>query len=279
MARVNSEKPMSKNSAGVVPTARRIALLAAWLAALLPGLAADPANPPAAEPYDYAEPKLLTGTLYEIGSQRKIILYTFRRTAIRSGSTVDVQRQFFGTNGSVAAEEHAVYESGQLVNFQMKEHQAGISGAVVMTPHPKRHDRQQIIISFSRGPEPPQGEPENLQPDTLVDDTLYPFMLGHWDELLRGESVKFRFVSIERRTTFNFRLVNVGTAVADGRPVVLIKMEPTNPFVATFVDSLLFTVEQDGARRILSYTGRTTPRVKKGKSWKYLDAETVFDWK
>jgi len=28
---------------------------------------------------------------------------------------------------------------------------------------------------------------------------------------------------------------------------------------------------------MLSYIGRTTPRVKKGDSWKYLDAETVFD--
>jgi hypothetical protein len=40
----------------------------------------------------------------------------------------------------------------------------------------------------------------------------------------------------------------------------------------------MFTVEKDGAHRILSYIGRTTPRVQKGKAWKYLDAETVFDW-
>jgi hypothetical protein len=61
--------------------------------------------------------------------------------------------------------------------------------------------------------------------------------------------------------------------------VELIKMEPVSRLVAHLVNPLVFTVEKDSPHRVLSYIGRTTPRMKKGKSWKYLDAETVFDWK
>jgi hypothetical protein len=45
------------------------------------------------------------------------------------------------------------------------------------------------------------------------------------------------------------------------------------------IDPLYFSLEKDAPHRMLEYTGRTTPRVKKGKAWKYLDADTVFDWK
>ena len=259
-------------------TACRVGLLAAWLAGIPAGLAADTTNAPAAEPYDFASPALFTGTLYALGSGRKEILYTFRRTATRSGATVKVERQFLGTNGTVAAVENVVYESGRLVSFEMQEFQAQVSGAVQIAPDPEHPARQKILISYGHGLTPPKGSAENLLPDTLFDDTLYPFMMAHWDDLMRGDAVKFHFISLEWERTFVFRLVKTAETVQDGRTLEQITMEPVNLFVSHLVDPLVFVVEKDGAHRILSYTGRTTPRVKKGKAWKYLDAETVFDW-
>jgi hypothetical protein len=268
--------PMRKHH--FVSTARRVGLLAAWLCAIPAGFAADTTNAPSSGPYDFASPGLFTGTLYAIGSERKEVIFTFRRTATRSGSTVNVQRQFHGTNGSVIAEEDVVYDSGKLVSFQMQEFQAQVSGAIRIAPDPKDPARQKLIISYGRGLTPPKGDTQILPPDTVIDDTLYPFMLAHWDDLMRGDAVKFHFVSLEHERTFEFRLLKTGESVQSGRTVEQIKMEPVNIFVAHLIDPLIFSVEKDGARRILSYTGRTTPRIKKGKAWKYLDAETVFDW-
>jgi hypothetical protein len=259
-------------------TALRVALLAAALSASPAGFAAGTGNPPSAEPYDFAAPQLLTGKLYTIGSGRKEVLYTFRRTATRSGSTVSVQRQFLGTNGVVVAVENVVYESGRLVSFQMQEFQAQVSGAVQIVPDPENPARQKLVIGYGRGLTPPKGEAAKLPPDTLFDDTLYPFMIAHWDDLMRGDSVKFRFISLEWKRTFAFRFVKTAELVQDGRTVEQIKMEPVSVVVSHLVDPLVFNVEKDGAHHILSYIGRTTPRVKKGKAWKYLDAETVFDW-
>jgi hypothetical protein len=265
--------------ADLILTVRRLMLLALWLSAIPTALADGTAPPATPEAYDYAKPALFTGTLYEIGSDRKKVLYTFQRTATRSGSTVHVKRQFLDTNGAVAAVENALYESNQLVSFEMQEFQARVSGAIRIAPDPKKPARQQILISYGHGLNPPKGDAQELQPDTLVDDTLYPFLLAHWDNLMRGDAVKFRFVSLEWERTFMFRFVKTAESERNGRTVELIKMEPVSRLVAHLVNPLIFTVEKDGPHHILSYTGRTTPRIQKGKSWKYLDAETVFDWK
>jgi hypothetical protein len=269
---------MKTFSVSIIPTACRVVPVLLWLSIILAGLAADAASPASLESFDYAEPKLFTGTLYEIGSGQKKVLYTFRRTATRSNSTVHVEREFLGTNGSVAAVEKVVYESGRLVSFQMQEFQAQVSGAVQVAPDPKNPQQQQFFIGYAKSLNPPKGDAQKLQPDTLTDDTIYPFMMVHWDDLMRGGAVKFRFISLEWKRTFMFRFVKTGESVWNGRTVEQIRMEPPGLIVARLVNPLIFTVEKDSPHRILSYTGRTTPRVKKGKTWKYLDAETVFDW-
>jgi len=242
------------------------------------GVAADAARPAAPAPFDFSEPRLLTGTLFEIGSGQKKILFTFRRTASRTNDTVSVERKFLCPDGSVAAAENITYASGQLVSFQMREFQSGVSGGILVEPDPKKPARQKLFISYTRGLDPPKGDAQNLPADTVIADSLYPYMLAHWDDLMRGVSVKFRFVSMEKETTYMFRLVKAGETQRDGHALVQLEMEPTNLLVSQFVDPLVFTVEKGGQHRVLSYIGRTTPRVKKGKAWKYLDAETVFDW-
>ena len=142
---------MRKYFASLISAASRIVLLLAWLAAIPAGFAAGTTNAPSDERFDFASPKLLTGTLYAIGSVRKEILFTFRRTATQSGATVNVQRQFFGINGAVAAEEDVTYESGQLVSFQMQEFQAQVSGGIQIMPDLKDSARQKLIISYGRG--------------------------------------------------------------------------------------------------------------------------------
>jgi hypothetical protein len=252
-----------------------MALLLAWQMFSGSGLAADPSDIAAA--LDVANPARVTGTLYEIGSNRHKVLYHFVRTAHRTGSTVRVQRQFTTPDGTVAAAETVLYKSNRLVAYEMKEFQANLSGSIWIEPDPAKNGQSNILIGYGKSLAPPRGDPQPLKPDTLIDDDLYPFMLVHWDELMRGESVKFRFVSIEWKRTFNFRLGKTGESVVDGHLCEQITMNPSGLLLAQLVNPLVFTVEKTAPHMLLSYIGRTTPRVKKGDEWKYLDAETVFD--
>ncbi len=270
---------MKIHSAGCAFIAGRVVLVALWLSVVPMGRAGGTSDPAASEAYNYAEPKLLTGTLYAVGSNRKTILYTFRRIATRSGSIVHVERQFFRTNGVLAAVDKVTYKSNQVVAYRMQDFQARVSGTVWVAPDPEDPARQQIFISYGPGLLPPPGKAQNLPSDIVYDDTVYPFMMDHWDALMRGDTVKFHFISFEWERTFMFQFVKTGESVQRDRPVVQITMQPTSMLLAPFVDPLIFTVEKAGPHRILSYIGRTTPRIQKGDSWKYLDADTVFDWK
>jgi len=255
-----------------------IAFVALWLFLIPADRAADAALPAPSATYDYAKPALLTGTLYVIGSERKSVLYTFRRTATRSGDRVHVNRKFLCTNGEVAAVEKVLYESNQLVSYEMQDFQAHVSGAIHIEPDPDQPSRQIIFISHAHGLNPPKGRARTLQPDTVTDDTLYPFMIAHWDGLMRDKAATFHFVSLDWERTFEFELVKTGESVLNGQPVVQLTIKPTSLFIAALVKPLLFTVQQNAPHLILSYIGRTTPRIQKGKSWKYLDAETVFHY-
>ena len=255
-----------------------MALIALWLSLLPAGLAGDAVRPAGIAGFDYAEPKLLTGTLYEIGSHQKKVLYTFRRTAVQSGAVVHVERQFFRTNGIMAAVDKVVYKSNRLESYRMQDFQARVSGAVRVAPDPKNPARQQIFISYGPGLVPPIGNAQNLPFDIVYDDTVYPFILAHWDALMRGDIVKFHFISFEWERTFTFQFAKTGEFVQHNQPVAQITMQPVSVLIAPFVDPLIFTVEKASPHRVLSYNGRTTPRIQKGDTWKYLDAETVFNY-
>lgn len=237
-------------------------------------------NAAAAEPFDYAQPALLTGIVYEAGSGHKKVLFKFQRVATRSGSTVHVERKFLLPDGAAAATENIVYESGQMVSCEMKELQADLWGSILIKGDSHKPARQKIIISHGRGGDTKKpGTSDDLSRDTLIDDTIYPFIVAHWDDLMRDGSVKFRFVSLEWEKTFGFKLSKSDESFRDRTQVVTIKMESTNLLVARFMNPVYFTLEKNDPHRIVEYLGRTTPRVKNGKSWKYLDADTVFDWK
>ena len=149
---------MNKYSAGGALIARRVVLVALWLSVVPAGRAGDATPPAASEAYNYAEPKLLTGTLYAVGSHRKTILYTFRRIATRSGAIVHVERQFFGTNGVLAAVDKVTYESNQVVTYGMQDFQARVSGAIWVEPDPENPARQDIFISYGPGLHSPTGQ-------------------------------------------------------------------------------------------------------------------------
>lgn len=93
-----------------------------------------------------------------------------------------------------------------------------------------------------------------------------------------GSPVKFCFAVIARAETVGFKLLKESETTWRGKPVVLVKMEPTSWIIAKIVDPLVFTVEKGGRHRVLQCLGRTTPRIRQGRTWVYLDALSVFDW-
>jgi len=238
----------------------------------LPLLAAGIAAP------DYEQPKLLTGTIYETISGTNKVLYTFKRSATRSNSTVYVLRDFFNPDGSIAAREEAVFERGQLVSFQLDERQTGERGSARVAADPKSSAKQRLSFDWMANDGKKKTDHETLQQNTLVGDMIPYFIASHWNELARGAEVNFRFVAQSRLETVGFKLVKESELVWRGQPAVRLRMEASNLIIAQLVDPLFFIVEKNGEHRVLEYIGRTTPKMRDGNKWKDLDARTIYDW-
>jgi hypothetical protein len=226
---------------------------------------------------DYLPPKLLTGSIYDKPGGR--LLFTFRRTAAQTGDVVSVLREFQNPDGSIAAQERVRYERGRLVRFELDERQIGATGSALVEPLPNQRQRIQFqYTTRSSRADRPKQEIETIREEVLISDMLPGFMADRWDELVRGEVVKFRYIVVPRLETIAFKLKRESTAELHGKKVVRIRMEPASRLIAQFLDPLIFTVEADPPRRIVQYSGRTTPRIRSGQSWKDLDALTVFNW-
>ena len=250
----------------------------AWmLAALLPCWRLSAADGDVKNVLDLAGPAQISGTIYKLGSDRKVVLFRFLRTAKPSGAGIRVQREFWTPQGRLAAREDVQYESNCLVFCRMQEFQAKVSGLVTIQPDSKHPGLSTLRIGYAKTLTPPVGEPQLMKPDTLIDDEVYPFILAHWNDLMQGVAVRFRFIALEWRRSFNFQLVNTGLVSLHGRQCVQITMKPSGFLLQQLVKPLVFTLDMSPPHAIQSYTGRTMPRVCVNGTWKYLDAETVFD--
>ena len=241
---------------------------------------ADPTNTNGAT-LKYEEPKLLTGTIYAKDSGRQQMLFKFKRVATRSGSRVNVLREYTYPDGKPAARERVVYDGDDLVSYALDELQIGAAGTVKVRRDPGNPARSALLFEYTKdlaSGGKPKTSTEALRNDTLTSDMVAPFLRSHWAELSNGEKVKCRYVVVPRRETVGFTFVKESETTSQGGAVVIIRMEPTSPIIARLVDPVFFTLEKDGQHRVLHYVGRVTPKAKAGNKWDDLDATVVFEW-
>jgi hypothetical protein len=228
---------------------------------------------------DYAPPKLLPGTIYEMSSGTNKVLFTYKRTSMTSNSTVRVLCDSFYPSGALAARETIVYERGKLASIELEEKQTGAHGTAAVAIDPKKPAKPRLVFDWVTGPgAKKKTDSEALQPDTLVGDMIPYFIVEHWNELTRGQAVPFRFIAQDRLETVGFKLVKEGDVTWRGKSALRLRMEASSFIIAKLVDPLFFIVEKDGTHRVLEYDGRTTPKKRDGEKWKDLDARTIYHW-
>ena len=228
--------------------------------------AADPA-------IDYLEPKVLKGTIYADASLKQV-LFTFRRMATNSGSTINVLREFNSPDGKLAARERVVYENGQLKSFQLEELQTGAKGSAIVQ---SGAGDAKMNFNFTQGATRKTGS-EKFVNEMLISDMVGPYIAAHWDALAKGTVVKCRLVSVSRAETVGFKFFKETDATWQGKPVMIVTMQPSSIIIARLVDPLHFVIEKNAPHRVFQYTGRTTPSIRRNGKWDDLDAVTVFDW-
>ena len=240
-----------------------------FIALLLLGLRVRAADPG----IDYLEPKILIGKIYADAGLKQM-LFTFRRTATNDGPAIRVLREFNLPNGTLAARERVVYERGRLKSFLLEELQTGAKGSAVVQ---SGAGEAKMNFNYTEGTIRKNGS-EKFLDEILVSDMVGPFIAAHWDALTKGAVVKCRLVSVSRAETVGFKFFKESETTWHDKPVMVVKMEPSSILIAQLVAPLHFIIEKDGRHRVLQYTGRTTPSIRRDGKWDELDAVTVFDW-
>ena len=265
----------------------RSALLPGWLAVVLAaecqlqGARCGEIQAPDGEALKYEQRTNLTGSIYLQGREGQQPLFKFKRRASRSGSTLNVVRDFTYPDGKSAARERVVYEGDNLVLFELVELQIGARGSANIHLSPGDPAKGRIEFAYATGTGPsdhPKVRSEPLQANTLINDMVGPFLAAHWDALAQGQKVKCRYIVVPRRETVGFEFVKQSESTWHGKEVMIVKMEPASLIIAALVEPLFFTLEKASPHRVLQYVGRTTPKLNVGGKWKDLDAVTVFDW-
>jgi hypothetical protein len=232
---------------------------------------------PVAPRLKYEAPALLTASICDATGTN--VLFKFNRTATRNGTNLNVLREFTAPDGKLAARETIVYSGDKLVSYALDELQIGASGAAKVLRDPKNSASEKAEFSYQVAAGKLEKSTESLRADTLTGDMVGPFLADHWAELIKGREVKCRYLVVPRKETVGFTFARHEETTWQGKPVVVIRMAPSSMVIGLIVDPLFFTLEKNGAHRVLQYTGRTTPKLKSKSGWKDLDAVTVFDWK
>jgi hypothetical protein len=216
---------------------------------------------------------VLLGKIYQKDSHLQHLLFNFRRTASRSGNETNATRTYTYPNGRTAAIEKATYQDGRLISYRLLEKQIHAHGQAEIHGSAWR-GKGQISFRYVKDGETLTNI-EDLEAGTVVNDTIVPYMLAHWDELMPGKEVYARYIVVPHTETVGFNLVKSGEATWKREPAVIIEMVPASFFVRLVVDPMYFTVEKD-SHRVVKYEGLVTPKIKEDGEWENLDAVMVL---
>src|ERR1041385_6611391 len=101
-------------------------------------------------PLKYEKPRVLTGRIYAKGAEGKNFLFSFSRSATRSGMTLNVLREYKYPDGKLAARERVIYEGDNLLSYELEELQTGARGRAVIQRDPKASAKSRIEFEYSK---------------------------------------------------------------------------------------------------------------------------------
>ena len=232
---------------------------------------------PQGDPARFDPPAVLTATIYTMDTGKP--LFKFKRTTTQTGTTVRVLREYTSLDGKVAARERVEYRDGLATRYDLEELQTGAEGTIVFDRRANDPDNGQMEFRYSATPHASNSSrTEPLRPDTLLNETVGPFLADHFDQLAQGEKVACRCAVITHRQTVGFSLKKESEGRWHEKDVITVRMEPSSFLISALVSPLHLVIEKAATHRVLEYRGRTTPKTGRPGHWSDLDAVTVFDW-
>ncbi len=197
-------------------------------------------------------------------------LFSYERIEIKEANTLKVVTKFKELDGKTNCEETLSYENNELKKYVYNQVAVGDLGEAEFR-------EGKIFYHFHSGTTD-KTDHEDLEPNTLVSDMIESFLQKNWDLLEKEETLKIRYVLVERLDTIGFKFFKVKDILYEGKNAILVRMKPTSIFIAALAPSIELVMQKDAPHKLLETRGRLAirvpeiPKPQSRKDWHAIDA-------
>ena len=100
----------------------------------------------------------------------------------------------------------------------------------------------------------------------VIDGGLTYFFIKHWDNLMKGKTEEFNFITPSKLDYFSFRVYKDSITTVGGRKGMRLILEPSSFILRAFVDPIIIVYALDN-KDILYYKGISNVNDENGKSY------------
>jgi hypothetical protein len=213
-----------------------------------------------------------TGELFEMDSKRAVKVFDYEHsTSDKEDGLKEVTGAFKDLKGELAFEEKALIKGSELIKDEIDQRQLKQKATI------EKVDKE-IVFTLTDSDGKTKTSREKFKGSLVVAATFSPWVRDHWEQLVKGEKIEFRYGVWNRQETVGFELFKVSEEIIDEKKTFKFKMKASSFIIAALVDPIYFTYSDKG-ERLLSYVGRTSPKLPKDKGgWKDFDAEIVYHY-
>jgi hypothetical protein len=206
-----------------------------------------------AQPYWPGPDSVIRGKVFydKLDPKEPSFTYECRRTV--EGDKVHFVTTYRGKDGSPLAIDESFLKGEQLQKHIYRQNQTDEGGELVV------QNAKVDFVYHTDGKT--KSDSEDVQADMITSNTVGDLLWRNWDELVKGESVKTRFLLIERTESIGFKFFIDKERELNGKKVVDIIMKPSSFIIAALVRPIRITVMKDEPHWLVETDGRLPIRV------------------
>lgn len=209
-----------------------------------------------------AEKLVVTGEVFDKeGKEKK---FTYEKYDDTQGDKFITRSVYKDLSGEVLVEEKMTKVNGVMSKYEIDQKQLKQKGWIVA-----EGDKVTFNLKKFRKKNYPQevSKPKNF----LVGLELVSSMVKNWDSIVSGKTYTVKLGVWHRQEAITF---DIKKDSSDDKKMVF-KMSPTSFLIRAVVDPIYFTFDK-GTKELISYKGRTKPKMKQGKNYRDYDGLTIY---
>jgi hypothetical protein len=212
--------------------------------------------------------KKLTGTVYEIGSQRQKILYYWEM--VLTANEHKPWKSWYRTmDGTVIVSEELSWENGNFKGYSYRRENIEEVASVELKEN--RLTYEQIMRNSHKKRE------EKYTENFVTGPLVVPYIQQRWSELMSGGELLVRYGVLNQQASFRFILSHSDDHPLSSNTTSVFMMRAKSGLVGLAVDPIYFYFDSQ-SRLFLGMTGRMLPVKVENNRILPVDAELIVSY-